>query len=75
MAWVGKELMNQSPDTDQLNVGTRERGESRTGPKFLPRVFEAALLATYSTASSTTRVQIHGDREGYSYCLRQADKV
>ena len=53
MACVGKELMNRSPDTDHPNVGTRERGESRTGPKFLPRVFEAVLLATYSTASST----------------------
>ena len=65
--------MNPSPDTDQLNVGTRERGESRMGPKFLPRVFEAVLLATYSTASSTVHIQ--GHRQGYSYWLQQADKV
>lgn len=38
MACVEKDLMNQSPDTDQLNVGTRER-KIRMGPKFLPRVF------------------------------------
>lgn len=32
-----------SPDTDQLNVGTRERGKSRMGPKFLPRYLGSSV--------------------------------
>lgn len=40
-----KDLINLSPDTGQLNVGERRREESKMFPKFLPRVFEAVLLA------------------------------
>ena len=58
-----------------LESRDKRKGESRTGPKFLPRVFEAVLSATCSTASSTTLVHVQGDREGCSYWLQQADKV
>ena len=58
-----------------LECRDKRKGESRTGPKFLPRVFEAVLSATCSTASSTTLVHVQGDREGCSYWLQQADKV
>lgn len=75
MASVEKDLMNQSPDTDQLNVGARDREESRMATKFLSRVFEAVLLATHSTARNTTLVHIQGDMEGCSYWIGQMDKV
>lgn len=37
--------MNQSPDSDQLNVGVREREAARMVPKFLPIVSETILSA------------------------------